>query len=355
MIGKIYISGQIGTFDGVTGIELIDVIGQVKAQPEAIAFDVHINSEGGIMDIGFDIYNYLKSLKKPITTIGSGMVASIATVIFMAGDKRLISNGTEFMIHLPWAYSAGTADELEALAKEARDYEKKLIDFYKKSLDLTDEAIHPLLREESWLTKEQLQSLGFLTSEPLKIVAKAVLKSKTNDKMSDTNFTEKDRHWMENLFNSVLAKFKPKVVNKLVQDATGTELDFQELEDADAVEIGAMAMVDGSPAEGEYVLPDGTTYVFSAGALTEIIEAEEENTEMQDRINELEEQLNMVTAERDAFKNQFTEVENDVKKLKAQVISKYGGTGKKNPKRDTNEPKDRAEGLRTMLNEKKNK
>lgn len=45
MTGNIYISGQIGTFDGVPGVELIDVIGQVKKQPQATAFNVHINCE----------------------------------------------------------------------------------------------------------------------------------------------------------------------------------------------------------------------------------------------------------------------------------------------------------------------
>ena len=37
MTGNIYISGQIGTFDGVTGISLIDVVSQVKKQPQATA------------------------------------------------------------------------------------------------------------------------------------------------------------------------------------------------------------------------------------------------------------------------------------------------------------------------------
>ena len=93
MTGNIYISGQIGTFDGTPGTELIDIVSQVKSQPKATAFNVHINSEGGLVDVGFDIYNYLKSLGKPITTIGSGIVASIATVIFMAGTKWLMFSG----------------------------------------------------------------------------------------------------------------------------------------------------------------------------------------------------------------------------------------------------------------------
>ncbi len=52
MTGNIYISGQIGTFDGTPGTELIDIVSQVKSQPKATAFNVHINSEGGLVDVG---------------------------------------------------------------------------------------------------------------------------------------------------------------------------------------------------------------------------------------------------------------------------------------------------------------
>jgi len=44
MTGNIFISGQIGTFDGTPGVELIDVVSQVKKQPKATAFNVHINT-----------------------------------------------------------------------------------------------------------------------------------------------------------------------------------------------------------------------------------------------------------------------------------------------------------------------
>src|SRR5690554_1118295 len=101
MTGKIYINGLIGSDEREKGVELVDVIAQVRKQPNASSFNVYINSEGGSLNIGFDIYNYLKSLGLPITTIGTGMVASIATVIFMAGQKRVVTPGTRFMIHFP--------------------------------------------------------------------------------------------------------------------------------------------------------------------------------------------------------------------------------------------------------------
>ena len=44
-------------------------------------------------------------------------------------------------------------------------------------------------------------------------------------------------------------------------------------------QVGDVATVDGEPAEGDYLMPSGETYVFAAGELTEIIAAEGEEEE----------------------------------------------------------------------------
>ncbi|RZJ59617.1 MAG: Clp protease ClpP [Flavobacterium sp.] len=340
MTGNIFITGQIGTFDGVTGVELLDVIAQVKKQPQAKAFDVHINSEGGLVDVGFDIYSYLTSLGKPISTIGSGIVASIATVIFMAGSRRQVRANTPFMIHLPWGGSTGTADDLEVFAGQLRAVEKKMAGFYKKALGLEDQAIIPLLKNETWLTDKQLKVLGFTTSHQVAAKAKAYLKSNT---IMTGTFTERDRNWMEGLFEKVLGKFKRSgMMNKVVQDGTGTELDFTDLADDAVIELGAIATIDGKPAEGEFVMPDGLTYVFTEGELTEIIEAEEEA------------ELAMAIAENRNLKRQLNTIKSEVLALKRQVSSRFTVDGKKTAYRKPGET-DRTAGMREYLRSKKGK
>ncbi|HYD91364.1 MAG TPA: ATP-dependent Clp protease proteolytic subunit, partial [Flavobacterium sp.] len=246
---------------------------------------------------------------------GSGIVASIATVIFMAGEKRLIRENTPFMIHLPWGGSMGTADELEQFAGQLRTIEKKMVGFYKKALNVGEEAILPLLKNETWLTGTQLTALGFTTSQQVKAAAKAFIKP--NSTMTGT-FTEKDRHWMESLFERVLGKFRHNaILNKVIQDATGAEIDFTELPDDGVIEVGAIATVDGKPAQGEYLLPDGFTYVFEAGELVEIIEPEEDA------------EAAALRAENKALKRQLTTIKSEVLALKRQVSSKFNVDGKK--------------------------
>jgi hypothetical protein len=69
---------------------------------------------------------------------------------------------------------------------------------------------------------------------------------------------------------------KLKVRNKLIQDATGEEVDFTELGVNDAVTVGATAEIGGKKATGEYLLPNGVTYVFRDGRLSKITAAPKE-------------------------------------------------------------------------------
>jgi len=338
MVGNIYINGAIGHWEDAQSVSLIDIVKQVKAQSEATEYNVYINSEGGYVDIGFDIYSYLKNLGKPVHTIGNGMVASIATIIFMAGATRTIRPNTQFMIHLPWTEAAGTATELEDYATELRKTEKQLIGFYTKELSLTDEVIQPLLRDETWLTLDQLQTLGFITSAPVPVQAKAKLNTKP-DNMSYT----KSEVIIEGLFAKIMAKFGIKPKNKLVQDATGVELDFADLADGDAVTVGAKAMVAGVPAEGEYTLPDGTVYMFVAGELTEIVlpsdetMSPEEAARLKAENEAYKAEIETLKAENAASAQIVEEIKTEVLNLKREVKSAGFATGKKDGKKPETE------------------
>jgi ATP-dependent Clp protease protease subunit len=72
--GHIYITGYIGSFKDengvdIKGVELIDVISAVQRNMNAEKYNVYIKSNGGRVDVGYNIYEYLKDLKQHITTI----------------------------------------------------------------------------------------------------------------------------------------------------------------------------------------------------------------------------------------------------------------------------------------------
>jgi ATP-dependent Clp protease protease subunit len=61
--------------------------------------NVYICSPGGQEEVGFAIYDALMAMPNSITTYGYGQVCSIASLIFQAGDRRLLSENSSFMIH----------------------------------------------------------------------------------------------------------------------------------------------------------------------------------------------------------------------------------------------------------------
>lgn len=70
-----------------------------------------ISSSGGNLDNGFSTYNFLRSLKKPITAVNTGCVESIANIIFLAADKRVAVNNARFLLHeFHWGFSAGNVN-----------------------------------------------------------------------------------------------------------------------------------------------------------------------------------------------------------------------------------------------------
>ena len=330
MEGTIYINGLIGSYEDQKGTELIDIIQQVKSQTGATSFRVHINSEGGVVDTGFDIFNYLKSLQLPITTVGSGLVASIATVIFMAGDKRILTSGTQFMIHSPMGGIDGTADEIEAYAQSVRDCENKLIKFYTNQTGLGTDAIAPLLRNETWLTEDQATSLGFATALNEPILAKAYLKL-NNDKP----MTKEDKSWIEEKFSAILNSFKKQIVNVVLQDANGVAIDFTEVAEGETPAVGAVATIDGQPAEGEYVMPDGSTFIFVAGELTEIVLVADPNEELDALRKQLADKEAELSASATKIAEQeatITNIVKEVKELKAGITSRFNDDKKKDKK-----------------------
>ena len=349
MVGKIHISGLIGTFGEEKGVELIDVITQVKKQPNATSFEVFINSEGGVVDTGFDIYNFLKSLGLPVTTIGTGTVASIATVIFMAGTKRIVKPNTEFMIHLPMgAIDYATADEMEDHSKAVRMIENNIIQFYSKELSLNKEAITPLLRNESWLNGQQLIDLGFVTgATTIKIAARAIKKS-NKPKINKMSKTSK--------FQAILNAFKGKVLNKVIFSADEKEINFPDVAEDGVIEVGSRATLDGAAIGGteeepiEIVGQDTMIYVFVDSIVTEIkeatVEAEDEMfdalvatlevaAEIEDRVSVLEIETVAVKKERDEFKTKLDNALATIAKLKGSSTTPETVAKEKDEKKET--------------------
>ena len=104
--------------------------------------------------------------------------------------------------------------------------------------------------------------------------------------------TKEDVSRLEMLIEGIKNMFKtaPKMI--VLTATTGEALDFGEIMTEEEIAVGVKATIDGQPAEGSFTMPDGKTFVFAGGELTEIVEpvdAEQlksENDELKAKISE---------------------------------------------------------------------
>ncbi len=125
--------------------------------------EVHISSYGGEVVEGLAIYNALKNHKAKVTTINDGFACSIASVIFCAGDRRLMNESSLLMIHNAWVWTCGNADDLR---KEADDLEKvsaQAVKIYESVSNLSADDIRSLMDKESWLEPQDCIDYQFAT------------------------------------------------------------------------------------------------------------------------------------------------------------------------------------------------
>lgn len=138
---------------------LINALAQVQANN----IQVHIDSYGGDTSAGISIYNLLRACPKSVTTICEGFGCSAASLIFMAGNRRIMRKSSLLMIHNAWTWASGNADQLEAAAADLRKISDTAANIYRTHVRIDNAQLQRLLDEETWITPEEALAYGFAT------------------------------------------------------------------------------------------------------------------------------------------------------------------------------------------------
>jgi ATP-dependent Clp protease protease subunit len=125
--------------------------------------NVFINSYGGEVAEGLAIYNALKRHKAKVVTYCDGFAASIASVIFMAGDERIMNDSSLLMIHNAWTIADGNAEQLRKQADDLDKITKASVIAYAAHSTLSEEEIQNLMDKETWILPEEALEYGFAT------------------------------------------------------------------------------------------------------------------------------------------------------------------------------------------------
>lgn len=124
---------------------------------------VHINSYGGEVAEGLAIHNSLKNHPARVRTICDGFACSAASVVFMAGDERVMNPASLLMVHNAWTAASGNAKELRKAADDLETISSASAETYRAKVNLSEEELTALLDNETWITPADAVAWGFAT------------------------------------------------------------------------------------------------------------------------------------------------------------------------------------------------
>lgn len=127
---------------------------------------VRFNSPGGDLISGMALYDYIVMLRQEgieVTTVATGMCASMAAVLLQAGTKRLVTPNAWFMIHEVSSFSEGKLSEIEDETKWLIRAQSRFLDILAERSKLSKAEIKRRWRPANgwWMTPEETIEMGF--------------------------------------------------------------------------------------------------------------------------------------------------------------------------------------------------
>ena len=126
--------------------------------------NVGINSYGGEVAEGLAIYNALRNHPAKVVTHVNGFACSVASVIFAAGDERVMDDASLLMIHNAWTCASGSAADMRKAADDLDTITEASIRAYMNVLNVSEDELRQMMDDETWIEPEKAVEMGFATS-----------------------------------------------------------------------------------------------------------------------------------------------------------------------------------------------
>ena len=125
-----------------------------------------INSPGGSVDAGFAIWDQIKMISSPVTTLVTGLAASMGSILSLCAAKgrRLATPNARIMIHQPSIHGAvrGPASDIEIHAREILRTRARIIDLYVEATGKDREAIAAAIERDTFLSADEAKEFGLI-------------------------------------------------------------------------------------------------------------------------------------------------------------------------------------------------
>ncbi|MCX6994475.1 MAG: ATP-dependent Clp protease proteolytic subunit [Chlamydiae bacterium] len=125
-----------------------------------------INSPGGSVDAGLAIWDQIKLISSPVTTLVTGLAASMGSILSLAASpkRRFATPHARIMIHQPAIHGVvqGQATDLVIQAKEIKKTHEMLINMYVQATGKDFKTIEKALDRDTWMTAQEALNYGLL-------------------------------------------------------------------------------------------------------------------------------------------------------------------------------------------------
>lgn len=257
--------------DGVSFASIDEFIASIPEEDDTI--DMRINSPGGVVSEGWGIIDKLRATGKKITATVEGEASSMAALVLLAASERRGYKHATLLIHDAFYcgmfLEKGTAEELEKRAALLREDNERALDFMVERTGADRAVLEALMKEDRPISMEKAKELGFVHEilEPV---------SATNTSSTDMSNMKKIasafKAFAEAVGLSVRMEADEVPVGYVLTAQDGTEINIDKPEGEDP------AVGDSATPDGEHLMPDGTVIVIAEGVITEIRDAEPEET-----------------------------------------------------------------------------
>ena len=142
---------------------------------EADVINLHIDSAGGSITDGVAIYNALRAHSAEVHTYVDGIAASIASVVFLAGDKRYIPENAGVFTHLPMLAEMDMPNrkDLQEAQEHLAKFENVLSGIYMKHTGADEETVKMWMENDTWFFGQEAVDAGFATDVVDKVAVAA--------------------------------------------------------------------------------------------------------------------------------------------------------------------------------------
>ena len=124
-----------------------------------------ISSPGGHVESGDAIHDMINFVRAPVTTVGTGWVASAGVHIFIAPpkDRRVCLPNTRFMIHQPAGGAGGQATDIAIQAKEIIKTRERIARAIARQTGKTYEAVLADMERDFWMSAKEAVGYGIVS------------------------------------------------------------------------------------------------------------------------------------------------------------------------------------------------